>query len=218
MLELVIMGPPGSGKGTQARKVAEHFSIIHVSTGDLLRDEIGSGSEVGKEAGGYIEKGELVPDALVKGLLERTLSSEKAEKGFILDGFPRNLNQVKMLDEVLKGSGKSIDAVLSLILADNVIIERLTGRRTCMNCHKMYHVDYSPPAKVGVCDDCGNELEIRKDDRKEVIQERLERFRRQTTPVAEHYRALGKYQEIDASDDEAEVFRRILDCLQKQST
>ena len=186
-MNLILMGAPGAGKGTQSEKISAKWGIPAVSTGQILRAAIKSGTELGEQAKALIDAGQFVPDEVVIAIIKETLSSKACEKGFILDGFPRSISQAIALEEM----GVHIDCVLSLEVADEVIIERMTGRRLCSKCGSSYHVDHKPTAVAGVCDKCKGELITRADDKPEVIKSRLDVYHEQTEPLKDFYAAKG---------------------------
>ncbi len=201
---VVLLGPPGAGKGTQAARLAAAMALPHVSTGDLFRANLSQGTELGKAAQRYMEAGELVPDELVLDMLFDRVAQEDCREGYLLDGFPRTLPQAEALEARL-GEDASLCAVL-IDVPDSEIIERMAGRLTCSECGAVYHRRNDPPKVEGVCDRCGAALVQRPDDREEVVRERLEVYRRQTAPVVEFYRARGVLREVDGSRDPDAVF------------
>ncbi len=209
MLRLVLMGPPGVGKGTQAVHLKEHAGVAHVSTGDLLRAAVQDGTELGRQAKSFVESGGLVPDALMGELLARRLSAADAARGFILDGFPRTTAQVDLLDGILARLGVALDRVFILTAPEGEIVRRLSGRRTCSSCGALYHVESKPPRTQGVCDACGARLAQRADDNEEVIRKRLRVYLEQTLPVAEAYRKRGILAEVDGTGSPGDVWKRI---------
>ena len=184
---IVLLGPPGAGKGTHAKILSERYEIPHISTGDLLRSQIQEGTSLGKRAKSFIDSGKLVPDDLVVDMVKDRLSKPDAAKGFILDGFPRTVEQAKALDEMLAKCKTPLTLVLEFNTSEKVIIDRLSGRRTCSNCNVNYHIRNIPPKREGVCDVCGKPLVQRKDDQPETIQKRLKVYREQTAPLIEFY-------------------------------
>lgn len=194
-MKLVLMGAPGAGKGTQAEVISERFEIPAISTGSVLRDAIRSGSELGKLAKSLIDEGQFVPDHVINPVVEARISLPDCKDGFILDGYPRDLKQVKALEEM----GVEVDKVLYLQLGDEAIIERLSGRRVCEDCGETYHVLYQPSSAGERCEKCGGKLIIRKDDRQETIRERLDIYHEVTYPVVEHYRKQGILVEVDST-------------------
>jgi adenylate kinase len=206
---LVLIGPPGAGKGTQAKMLEERFGVAHISSGDLLRAAIRDGSKRGKEAKAYMDRGELVPDELVVALIEDRLMREDGN-GFLLDGFPRTVRQAETLSSMLTRHRRSIDAALSLQVPTEELVTRLGGRRTCRVCGAMYHLRFDPPRVPGRCDRCGGELYQRDDDNEGTIRARLEVFARQTQPVLQYYAQRSKLREVDGCGTPAEVLKRIV--------
>lgn len=208
-MRLVFIGPPGVGKGTYAAAVSQRFGIPHVSTGDMIREEIKRGSELGRKLKEYVEKGALVPDEVVTEMVRERLSREDCKRGFILDGYPRTLKQAEELDRIT-----AIDLVLNFVAPDEVIIDRISGRRICRVCGAIYHVKYMPPKVPGVCDKCGGPLYQREDDKPEVVARRLEVYRQQFTPIIEYYRRKGVLVDVDASEQAEIVVPRVLKLLE----
>ena len=201
------MGPPGVGKGTQAVRLKDHLGVPHVSTGDLLREAMKEGTPLGKKAREFVEQGQLVPDDLIGDLMAERLAQRDAAEGFLLDGFPRTVEQVVILDRVLEGLGVELDRAFILVAPEEEIVRRLSGRRVCPADGSVYHVDSNPPKAAGVCDTCGNALVQRPDDTEEVIRKRLEVYAGQTLPVADAYRERNLLTEIDGTGTPAdEVF------------
>lgn len=203
------MGPPGVGKGTQAAKLKALIGVPHVSTGDILRGAMQDGSSLGKKVRDYVESGRLVPDELMGDLIAEQLVRKDAAAGFILDGFPRTLEQVTILDGVLGRLGLSLDRVLMMVAPEAEIVRRLSGRRTCPKCGSVFHLESRPPKAPGICDACGSALVQRKDDTEQVIRERLKVYTSQTLPVAEAYRSKGILVEIDGSGEVDAVGSRL---------
>jgi adenylate kinase len=195
-LYLILLGAPGTGKGTQANILADHFSWLHVSTGDMLREAVAAGTDLGKQAKGFMDRGELVPDDLVIDMLVERLKRADAQKGFVLDGFPRNLAQAIALDQALASESKAIDLALNIEVPEDELFERLTGRWTCPQCGSIYHTLWQPPRQAGKCDLDGTQLTRRDDDKPETVRARLER---QRTPadLLSHYRGQDKLKDID---------------------
>lgn len=210
------MGPPGVGKGTQAAKLKALLGVPHVSTGDILRASMQNGSPLGKQVKDYVEGGRLVPDALMGDLIAEHLVRKDAAAGFILDGFPRTLEQVGILDDVLGRLGLSLDRVLMLVAPEAEIVRRLSGRRTCPKCGSVFHLESRPPKAPGICDACGSALVQRKDDTEQVIRERLKVYTSQTLPVAEAYRAKGLLVEVDGAGEVDAVGSRLTAGLGKE--
>ena len=202
----VFLGAPGSGKGTQAKKLCAKLGVPQLSTGDMLRAAIAGGTELGLRAKGYIDEGKLVPDSLVIDLIRERTSASDCRDGFILDGFPRTLPQGEALEELLAGQGRSLSKVVLFGISEQVLVERLTGRRTCSKCSAMFHVKFQPPRVEGTCDSCGGGLIQRSDDTLEVIQKRLGVFQEQTAPLEGFYRSRGALAMIDASVSPDQVY------------
>ena len=216
-MNVVLMGPPGVGKGTQAARLKALLGVPHVSTGDILRGSMQEGSGLGRRVKEFVESGRLVPDDLMGDVIAEHLSRH-GQGGFVLDGFPRTLEQVAILDRVLAKLGTSLDRVLILVAPEAEIVRRLSGRRTCPKCGAVYHLERRPPKAAGICDKCGSALVQRKDDTEEVIHERLKVYATQTLPVAEAYRAKGVLAEIDGLGEVEEVGERLKAGLGKAST
>jgi adenylate kinase len=212
-MRLVLIGPPGAGKGTQARALSELCAIPQVASGDLLRAAVRDRTELGTQAQAFMDRGELVPDELVIKLIENRLDSDDARKGFILDGFPRAVSQAKALGAMLERRGTAIDCAVAISVADEEIVKRISGRRTCAKCAAMYHVSFEPPRKPGVCDKCGGELMQRDDDREETVRNRLSVYNESTRPVLDFYRAESLLSEVDGIGRPDEVEARILKVL-----
>jgi len=203
---LVFLGPPGAGKGTQAKLLSQRMGFLHLSTGDLLREAVKNQTPLGKKAKEYMDRGELVPDELIVQLIEETMPKDG---NVILDGFPRTVNQALALEEMLKGKGEKISKVLFFDVPDEVIIDRLSGRRVCSKCGAVYHVKYNPPKVEGVCDLCGGSLVQRDDDKEEVVKKRLEVYRKQTQPLIEFYQDRGIIYRLDAEKGVEELFEEV---------
>jgi adenylate kinase len=212
-VKLVLLGAPGAGKGTQAKKLIEKYSIPQISTGDLLRAAVAAETELGKKAKSYMDKGELVPDSVVLGMVEERLKQNDCQQGYILDGFPRNRAQAEALDEMLKSVGMELDAALSIDVPLEDLMKRLTGRRTCKNCGQMYNVYFSAPKKEGICDKCGGELYQRDDDKEETIRKRLEVYNEQTAPLIDYYRDKGILKSVNGTGSIDDIFANILSVL-----
>ncbi len=207
---VVFLGPPGSGKGTQAKKLSQELGLLHISTGDILRDAVRKQTELGIKAKEYMDKGELVPDNLMVALIEEVMPKEG---GFILDGFPRTVPQAIALEEMLKRYGKGVDKVFLFDLSEEVVVDRLSGRLTCSQCGAVYHKRYNPPKKEGVCDLCGGSLVQREDDKEEVVRRRYRVYTEQTRPLVEFYEERDKLIRLDAEQDIQEINRRLLKVL-----
>ncbi|AGP55813.1 adenylate kinase [Streptomyces rapamycinicus] len=213
-MRIVLVGPPGAGKGTQAAYLAEKLSIPHISTGDLFRANISQGTPLGKQAQEYMRAGQLVPDEVTIGMAEDRLDQEDAQPGFLLDGFPRNQIQAEALDTYLGQRGVSLDAVLDLEVPESEVIKRIAGRRTCRNdSSHTFHVEYKPPKAQSVCDVCGGELYQREDDSEETVRKRLEVYHRETEPIIDYYKAKGLVVTISALGKVSEVTQRAMDAL-----
>ncbi|WP_225100400.1 adenylate kinase [Streptomyces sp. CoH27] len=216
-MRIVLVGPPGAGKGTQAVRLAEKLSIPHISTGDLFRANISQGTELGKLAQSYMDKGELVPDSVTIGMAKDRMEQPDAEKGFLLDGFPRNVQQAEALDELLQTEGITLDAVLDLEVPEDEVVKRIAGRRICRNdSSHVFHVTYSPAKKEGVCDVCGGELYQREDDREETVRTRLEVYHTQTEPIIDYYKAQGLVVTISSLGPVGEITQRALEALKRE--
>jgi len=214
MSGIILLGAPGSGKGTQAKKLTESFSIPQISTGDMLREAVRNDTEMGRQAKAFMDQGGLVPDEVVIGIVKERLQAKDCEKGFILDGFPRTITQAQALDRVVKELGKEISSVLSLEVDEEEIMERLSGRRTCAGCGAMYHVRFNPPKEEGRCDKCVGTLLQRDDDKEETIRTRLVNYKKSTEPLIEYYRGSGKVHAVKASGNIDTIFANISILLQ----
>lgn len=201
----ILLGPPGAGKGTQAVLLTKKFNLPHISTGDLLRQAVKQQTPLGVEAKSYIDKGELVPDNLVTNLVKDKLTSIDMEKGFILDGFPRNISQAESLDIFLDSNHKPIDAVIYLATEENVIIQRLSGRRVCQSCEANFHIKNVPPKKEGICDNCGAKLIQRNDDKPQTIKNRIKIYNEKTKDLIEYYRRKNKLKQVSGGLESEKV-------------
>jgi len=190
-MRVVLLGPPGAGKGTQARRLATRWSVPQIATGDMLREAVAHGTKLGLEARRYMDAGELVPDSVIIGLVRERLAQPDGRKGFVLDGFPRTAAQAEALDQLLEAEGTPLDRVVLFQIADEDLVARLTGRRVCRNCGRNYHVTLSPPRTSGVCDHCGGELYQRTDDEEATVRRRLAVYVRDTRPLVDYYRRRG---------------------------
>ncbi|KAF4407779.1 MULTISPECIES: adenylate kinase [Streptomyces] len=217
-MRIVLVGPPGAGKGTQAAYLAKNLSIPHISTGDLFRANISQGTPLGKQAQEYMNAGELVPDEVTVGMAKDRMEKPDADEGFLLDGFPRNLSQAKALDEILAESGIALDGVLDLEVPEEEVVKRIAGRRTCRSdSSHTFHVEYKRPKTEGVCDECGGELYQREDDSEETVRKRLEVYHRETEPIIDYYRSQGLVVTISALGKVGEVTERAMSALQRQA-
>jgi len=212
-MRIVLLGAPGAGKGTQAKKLVEKHGIPQISTGDILRKAVADGTTLGKEAKSYMDKGELVPDSVVIGLVKESLTGDDCKKGFILDGFPRNTAQAEVLDKVLDETNIPLQVALCVDVDMDILMKRLTGRRTCRQCGQMYNIYFSSPRKEGVCDKCGGELYQRDDDKEETIRRRLEVYEAQTAPLIEYYKNKGILKTVEGTGDIDEIFAKICSIL-----
>jgi adenylate kinase len=201
MMNLVLLGPPGAGKGTQAERLAEEFKLPHVASGDLFRENLKNKTELGMLANRYIAEGELVPDDVTIAMIRDRLKQPDCEEGVILDGFPRTLAQAEGLKEIFAGLGRTLDGVLYIAVSDEELVHRLSGRRICRRCQTPYHVQFKPPQKQGVCDTCGAEIYQRDDDKPETVRARLGVYHQQTSPLIDFYRQYGLLTEVDGSGD-----------------
>jgi len=208
-MRLMLIGPPGGGKGTQAKKLSARYQIPQISTGDILREAVSNSTELGEEAKKYLDKGELVPDNVMLDLIAETLRSDKCKDGFILDGFPRTIPQAEGLDNILDELDMHLDYVIALRVEDEVIVKRLTSRRVCKNCGAIYNLLNNPPENSGVCNKCGSELYQRDDDQPETIKNRLRIFREQTQPLLEYYRDKGLLNEVNGDQDIQAVWQDV---------
>jgi adenylate kinase len=212
-MRLVLLGAPGAGKGTQAKILVEKYAIPQISTGDLLRAAVAAGTSLGKEAKSYMDKGELVPDSVVLGMVEERLKQDDCKKGYILDGFPRNTKQAEALDKMLESLGMSLTAALSVDVPFEDLMKRLTGRRTCKACGQMYNVYFNAPKKEGVCDRCGGELFQRDDDKEETIKKRLEVYNAQTAPLIDYYGNKGILKSVAGTGSIDDIFKKVCEAL-----
>ena len=210
---VVLLGPPGAGKGTQAKLLQERFAACQISTGDILRKAVADRTPFGKEAAQYIDRGALVPDDVIVRLVAERLKEKDCEPGFILDGFPRTIPQAESLDAILKQMKLSLNGVLSMQVPRAVIIERLAGRRSCKNCGALAHMVFSPPRQKGVCDHCGGELYQRHDDKEETVANRLNVYEKQTAPLVDYYRQRNLLREIDGVGPVDEIGARVIRAL-----
>ncbi len=217
-MNLIIMGPPGSGKGTQGKLIAEKYHIPQISTGDILREAVSNGLALGLKAKAYMARGEFVPDEVVNGIVEDRLMQRNYEKGFLLDGFPRTVAQAEALQRMLGKRGLAIDHVINIEIEMEELINRLKGRRTCSRCGVMYHLLFNPPKKEGICDTCGGSLYQRDDDKEETIRSRLDIYSQQTRPVIQYYASQRLVRSIDGVGNIGDIFHRILEEIGDRET
>jgi adenylate kinase len=214
-VRIVLVGPPGAGKGTQAQFIASHLSIPKISTGDIFRVNVSQGTELGREAKAYMDRGDLVPDSVTIAMVRDRLAEGDTRDGFLLDGFPRTLTQAKALDETLDDMGAKLDVVLELVVDDDEVVRRLSGRRTCRVCGRVWHVDFDPPTREGICDQCGGELFQRDDDREETVRHRLEVYAEQTAPLIDFYADKSILVGLDATGPVEDVTDRAINALMR---
>jgi adenylate kinase len=214
-VRLVLVGPPGAGKGTQAQFIASHLSIPKISTGDIFRVNVSQGTELGREAKAYMDRGDLVPDSVTIAMVRDRLAEGDTRDGFLLDGFPRTLTQAKALDETLDDMGTKLDVVLELVVDDDEVVRRLSGRRTCRVCGRVWHLDFDPPTREGICDQCGGELFQRDDDREETVRHRLEVYAEQTAPLIDFYADKSILVGLDATGPVEDVTDRAINALMR---
>lgn len=208
-MKIVMLGAPGAGKGTQAEMLAKKYDIPHVSTGDIFRMNIKNGTELGMEAKKYMDQGLLVPDELTVRILLDRVAKDDCKKGYVLDGFPRNIPQANVLEEALTRLGDKIDYAINVDVPDENIIRRMSGRRACLSCGATYHIEHVPPKQEGVCDKCGQELVLRDDDKPETVTSRLQVYKDQTQPLIDFYAEKGILHNVDGTKDMNEVFAAI---------
>jgi adenylate kinase len=212
-MRFILLGPPGAGKGTQAKLLVERYGIPQISTGDILREAVKNQTALGLEAKAFMDRGALVPDAVVVGIIRERTAREDCRTGYILDGFPRTIPQAEALGAMVRESGTALDAVVSITVADEELVRRLTGRLSCPSCGAMFHETANPPKRAGLCDTCGTALIVRKDDALETVQNRLGVYREQTAPLIEYYRKGGLLREVDGGGTIEDIFRRITSVL-----
>ena len=212
-MKIVMLGAPGAGKGTQAKKIAGKYGIPHVSTGDIFRANIKNGTKLGMQAKAYMDAGNLVPDEITIGMLLDRIHQEDCEKGYVLDGFPRTIPQAESLTAALKERGESIDYAIDVDVPDENIIRRMSGSRACLSCGVTYHIVYNAPKKEGVCDQCGEPLVLSDDDKPETVQNRLNVYHRQTQPLIDYYKKEGVLAQVDGTQDMEQVFQDIVKIL-----
>lgn len=216
-MRLVLVGPPGAGKGTQAKLLLAKVDGPHISSGDILRSEVAKGTDVGNKAKEFMDRGQLVPDSVLIDAMRARLRDGDCSRGFLLDGFPRTVPQAEALADVLEDLGASIDAVVTINVPEEDLVRRLSGRRTCRQCSALYHVEFNPPTTEGRCDACGGELYQRDDDKAATIRERLAVFSRETKPLLQWYGARGRLVEVDGVGDKDAILGRILSCVEARA-
>jgi adenylate kinase len=214
-MRLVLVGPPGAGKGTQAQFIASHFAVPKISTGDIFRANVSQGTRLGLEAKKFMDAGDLVPDEVTIGMVQDRLKQDDATEGFLLDGFPRTVHQAVVLDDTLSGQGTAVTVVLELVVDDDEVVRRLSGRRTCRQCGHVWHVDFDPPTTPDACDRCGGELFQRDDDREDTIRHRLEVYADQTSPLIGYYGDRGLLRGVDATGPVEDVTERAINALRR---
>ena len=212
-MKIVLLGPPGAGKGTQAKSISNKYSIPHISTGDIFRKNISENTPLGIEAKSYIDKGLLVPDEVTINMVNDRLSMDDCKNGYLLDGFPRTVEQAEALDKFLSERGEKLDTALLIEVPSNFIVERMTGRRVCPSCGASYHVKFNPPVVEGKCDVCGSDLIQRKDDTMEIVQDRFNVYEAQTQPLIDFYRNKNQLSAVDGTKAINEVFESICEIL-----
>ena len=212
-MKIIMLGAPGAGKGTQAKKIAEKYNIPHISTGDIFRANIKEGTELGKKAKTYMDQGLLVPDELVVDLVADRLTWDDCTNGYVLDGFPRTIPQAESLDAVLAKKGEKMEYAIDVDVPDENIVNRMGGRRACVGCGATYHVVYNPTKTEGICDACGEKLILRDDDKPETVQKRLDVYHQQTQPLIDYYNNAGILKTVDGTVDMEEVFKAIVQIL-----
>ncbi len=212
-MKIIMLGAPGAGKGTQAKRIAEKYGIPHISTGDIFRANIKNGTELGKEAKKYMDEGQLVPDELTVRILLDRVADADCKNGYVLDGFPRTIPQAEVLTSELEKLGEKVDFAIDVDVPDENIINRMSGRRACLKCGATYHLKYLKPAKDGICDKCGSELVLRDDDKPETVKKRLGVYHEQTQPLIDYYTKAGVLHTVDGTKEPDEVFEAIVEIL-----
>lgn len=214
-MNIILLGPPGAGKGTQAEFIKVNYPILHISTGDMFREAVGNQTVMGMEAKKYMDAGQLVPDEVTIGVVEERLSQPDCSNGFLLDGFPRTIPQAEALDQVLAKMGKIVNMALEITVPDAILIERMTGRVSCSQCKAVYNTKFNPPVQAGVCNKCGGELVQRSDDKEDTVKNRLKVYAEKTQPLLDYYEKAGKLESLDGNRDPQAVFKDVQSLLGK---
>lgn len=212
-MKIIMLGAPGAGKGTQAKRIAEKYGIPHISTGDIFRANIKGGTELGMKAKAFMDQGQLVPDEITIGMLLDRIHEADCVNGYVLDGFPRTIPQAESLTKALAEMGEAIDYAINVDVPDSAIVSRMGGRRACVNCGATYHVEFNAPKQEGICDVCGEKLILREDDKPETVQNRLTVYHEQTQPLIDYYQKAGVLAEVDGTQDMDQVFTDIVSVL-----
>lgn len=212
-MKIIMLGAPGAGKGTQAKKIAEKYQIPHISTGDIFRANIKGGTELGMKAKTFLDQGMLVPDEITIGMLMDRIGQEDCINGYVLDGFPRTIPQAESLTKALAERGEKVDYAINVDVPDENIINRMSGRRACLGCGATYHITFNPPVKEGICDTCGQELVLRDDDKPETVKKRLDVYHQQTQPLIDYYKNAEVLAEVDGTQPMDAVFQGIVEIL-----
>ena len=212
-MKIIMLGAPGAGKGTQAKKIAEKYQIPHISTGDIFRANIKGGTELGMKAKTFMDQGMLVPDEITIGMLMDRIGQEDCINGYVLDGFPRTIPQAESLTKALAERGEKVDYAINVDVPDENIINRMSGRRACLGCGATYHIIFNPPVKEGICDTCGQELVLRDDDKPETVKKRLDVYHQQTQPLIDYYKNAEILAEVDGTQPMDAVFQGIVEIL-----
>ena len=212
-MKIIMLGAPGAGKGTQAQMIADKYGIPHVSTGDIFRENVKNGTELGMEAKKYMDQGALVPDELTVRILLDRVAQDDCKNGYVLDGFPRTIPQAEVLDKAIKELGVKIDYAIDVEVPDENIIRRMSGRRACLSCGSTFHIEHVPPKKEGICDRCGKELILRDDDKEETVKNRLDVYHKQTQPLIDYYTGQNILKTVDGTADMMDVFTAITEIL-----